>query len=122
MPPDYLFLGEMYFLDGEIFAGENGLVKASAVRAIALGFDYVEDLVAVVALGKAGDGLHYELCILQQGVLHHKRIYILNILGDDEGQFADLYHDLTDALNIVLGGKIQYGFAHLPYNAYLMHG
>ena len=46
----------------------------------------------------------------------------IHLFRDNQRQFTDLHNDLADALNIVFGGKVHDGPAHLPYNAYLMHG
>ena len=59
--PGLLLLGNVYLADEKVFAGEDGLFKAAAVRAVALVFYDVEYLVALVALRHSGDDIQHEL-------------------------------------------------------------
>ena len=55
----------MDLLHGAGFAGQNGLVKAAAVRAVALMLDDIEKLVALVALGNPRNDIHHQLRLFQ---------------------------------------------------------
>ena len=116
-----VFLGDVDLFYGEILAGEDGFFKASAVRAVALVLDDIENFVALVALGHAGYDIHDELRALKYRSLGRNGINLLDILRDDERQLADIQNDLVYLLDIVFGGEA-FDRAHdLLYNTYLMH-
>ena len=57
----------MDLADEEILAREDGFFKAAAVRAVALVLDDVEQLVALVAFGHAGNDVDDKLRVLEEG-------------------------------------------------------
>ena len=112
MLKDFSVLGDAYLADQEVLTRKNGFFKAAAVGAVAFVLNDIENLVALVALGKAGDDVYNELCVLESCVLNDDGVDLLDVLGDDQRQLADVQNDLRDLFNVVLLGKIGYGFDH----------
>ena len=101
----------------EIPAGKDGLFKAAAVRAIALVFYDVEYLVTLVALGKTGDDVHDELHAVKYRPLRCDGVDLLDVLGDDERQLADVKHDLLDPVDTVFLRKVLHCADDLLYDS-----
>ena len=117
----WLFFRDMNFFYGEILPCEDGFFKASAIWAVALMLDNIENLVTVVALCHAGNDIHDELCPLEYRTLGSHGINILDILRDDEGELTDVKNYLVNFTDIVLGGKFLNCAHDLLYNTYLVH-
>ena len=101
----------------EILTGENRFLKAAAVRAIALMLYDVEYLVTLVALGKTGDDIHDELHAVKYRPLRCDGVDLLDVLGDDERQLADVKHDLLDPVDTVFLRKVLHCADDLLYDS-----
>ena len=110
------------FLYCEISSGKHVFFEASAAGAIALMFNNIKNLIAVLTYCHTGDYIHDELCALKNGTLDDDVVNVLNILGDYQRKLADVKDDFFDLRNVIFFCEVFDCVDYLSYDSYFMHG